>query len=349
MISYLQTVTSLLLLSLLVAAVPQPVLQTRAHDKETRLVRTLYQYPKGTFLENLAVRPSGELLVTLLNKPELHSLDPFETRPTPRLAHRFPGVQALTGISEAAPDTYAVAAGNFSLYTGAEEGTWSIWSVNLTPRPSVGKLASVPDASFLNGMTTIPSQNVPHDILVSDVDQGVVRRIDTRTGAVSIAVNNTLTSVASTPIYGDVGVNGIRIRNSTLYFANIGTGVFASVPIHADGTSAGSPTVIQKSDRSADVYNYDDFAIKDHYAYLVTGNGNSIEKISLNGTREPMIITDGLNSTQVGVPTSAAFGRTEKDKDILYVVTLGVSDAPVNETNTVGAQVLAIDTKRLGI
>lgn len=58
-----------------VAAFVQASAIPRHHQDAS--VRLLHEYPAGTWIENIAVRPSGELLLTLLNTPHLDQLDPF--------------------------------------------------------------------------------------------------------------------------------------------------------------------------------------------------------------------------------------------------------------------------------
>ena len=328
-----------------------PVLSAPLGQDSEPLVRTLYQYPKGTWLENIAIRPNGNLLVTLLlPDPELHQIEPFVASPTPENIHTFHGYLGLSGIAEIAPDTFAVAAGNVSFTAGGQRGSWSVWKVNF-PAPhkihaTISKIADVLGAKELDGMCNLPSPKVPQNILVGDLEEGVVRRVDTTTGEVKITLNDTITAATKDPIVGTSGVNGIHVHNGALYLTNTAKHIFASIPIRTDGAPTGQPTIIQDSHKSELIFSFDDFAIVDEDAYLVTGSGNAIERIGLDGTPKGRIVAGNLSSTQIAGPTSAAFGRTERDRHILYVVTSGAFAAPVDGNTTVGAQVLAIDTRQ---
>jgi hypothetical protein len=89
-------------------------------------------------------------------------------------------------------------------------------------------------------------------------------------------------------------------------------------------------------------YHFNDFAVgKDGAIYLATGTENVITGVRADG--EMRILAGGLNSTEVAEPTSLVWGRTERDKDILYVTTGGWLGGPVNESVVVGGQVLSID------
>ena len=322
------------------------------NDKQDNepLVRLLYEYPDGTWLENLAVRASGELLITHLDKPRLDQFNPLEANSEPEVVHRFHSSLALSGIAEIAPDTFAVAVGNFTFAGGGVRNSWGIWEVNLNEpgdiKAIVNEIASVPEAIFPNGMCVLPTSSTPHNILFGDIRTGVIWHVDTTTGASKVVINNTLTAVAEDPVFGTSGVNGIHVQNGILYFVNSAKGLFASLRVHPDGTPAGDPTIISRSHKSEEIFYFDDFAIKDGDAYLVTGSGNSIERMGLDGTPKGRIIAGNLNSTEIAEPTSCAFGRTDCDSHILYVITSGAIAAPVDGNITTGAQILAVDTSR---
>jgi len=79
-------------------------------------VRDVWRFPNVTWVENIAVRSSGQLLVTL--SPVLYQVDPHAAEgQQPQLIQRFPNVTSLMGIVEVGKDVFAVIAGNFSLKT----------------------------------------------------------------------------------------------------------------------------------------------------------------------------------------------------------------------------------------
>lgn len=148
---------------------------------------------------------------------------------------------------------------------------------------------------------------------------------------------------AEQAIFGVTGVNGIHALDNILYLSNTGKGIFAKIPIHEDGTPAGNPIIITRALEGAYM---DDFALRGNSAFLVTGSGNSIARVALNGDGKQTIIAGSLNSTTLAQPTAAAFGRTDLDKDVLYVVTAGGLASPIivdGQSVQVGAQVVAVD------
>ncbi|KAL6808650.1 hypothetical protein J3E69DRAFT_360613 [Trichoderma sp. SZMC 28015] len=308
-------------------AVPEP----RSLDP----VRTVFQFPPETFFENLAVRPNGEILTGLLNEPQLFAV----------LVHEFTDSLGLAGIAEYEPDVFAVISGRFDIPTG-DVGPGS-WNGNvLSGSPNVSLIANVASANFLNGITLLsPSEGT---FLLSDVNAGVVYRLDTR-GNYEVVINSTLTNAVPEPPVPPAGVDGLHVHHDgdlkTLYFVNAGQGFLASVAINDDGTPAGDIEIVARPLEPVDTY--DDFTLDcEGNIFLVTGSGNGVERISINGQRS--VIAGNVNSTAIAEPTSAAFGRGSNDKNVLYVSTLGGMEVPVDGNITIGAQLVAVTTSSQG-
>jgi len=297
----------------------------------------VYEFPRGVWLENLAVRPCGSILLTTLTKPDLYMVDPLKSQPQPKLLHTFSSTTWLTGITETTPDTFYVSAANGSLKTlEIAPGSNRLFRVSFPPNkdPNFSSAATVTDAKFINGITRFSNDIV----LAADSQTGVVWAVNVATGVSRIAVNDPL--LANVPGPPPIGVNGIKIRNGrTLYFTNSAQNIFGKVELKADGTAAG-PAVIVTHSLPGD--SYDDFAF-DHKgdAFLATASGNSVAELMPNGKQE--IIAGNINSTEIAEPTSAQFGRTRRDKGTLYVTTAGGLAVPVNGNEVVGGQLVAVD------
>ena len=95
---------------------------------------------------------------------------------------------------------------------------------------------------------------------------------------------------------------------------------------------------------------YDDFALSRaaDAAFVATGGGDSIAEVKLDDGKTT-IIAGRVNETQIAEPTAAQFGRTESDRDILYVTTGGGLAIPVDGDKIVGGQFLAVDTGVWGV
>ncbi|KAJ7818073.1 hypothetical protein B0H14DRAFT_2320791, partial [Mycena olivaceomarginata] len=93
--------------------------------------RLVLQSTPGLFLENLAVRPNGKLLITSPESSTLHMLDPTAENPTFDEVYTFPNV-TLFGIAEVQPDVYGIIAFVPNVTTiSAVPGTIAIWRPDL--------------------------------------------------------------------------------------------------------------------------------------------------------------------------------------------------------------------------
>ncbi|ROW04591.1 hypothetical protein VMCG_05076 [Cytospora schulzeri] len=331
---------------------------TRHVTRANTAVRTLYQFPEGTFVENLAVRSNGQLLVDVLTSPQLWLVDP--SRPGQAvLVHEFAGAQGVGGIVEYKPDVFAVLAGNVSLATGqGTVGSWAVYSVDLAGAditsnasiaanpPKVSKIADMPTAQLPNGMDLLSGLTSDH-LIVGDFNTGLVFSVDIETGDCALTINNTYTAPAPVYGFGTAATDGIKIVDDMLYFTNLGQGNLYRVPLNiADGTPAGDFETVATIPSSLD--QWDDFTFdSEGNVFVVTGGANAIEKIDVSTGKVTHVAGD-LNSTTIAEPTAAKFGRRSNDTNVLYVTTAGGLFAPVNGDITVGGQVLAIKTTSKG-
>src|ERR1700722_14136610 len=102
----------------------------------------IFEFAKGTWVENLAVRSNGKVLVTLGTSPELYQIDPFSDPAEATLVYRFPDAKALGGIAEVEHDVFAVISYNASLTTNG--GAQFVWKADLRQStPSFQKITEV--------------------------------------------------------------------------------------------------------------------------------------------------------------------------------------------------------------
>ncbi|KAK5993720.1 Putative hetero-Diels-Alderase-like protein [Cladobotryum mycophilum] len=322
-------------------------------------VRTIFEFPKNSYIENLAVRSNGQILVTDLSQSKLYLFDPSSKQSEPILVHEFTESLGLSGIAEYQPDVFAVISGNASFTSNiSSAGTWNVWSVDmrgidistkngklaLSSLPVIKNIAHVKPAQFLNGISLLSQKD--QTLLVGDVNGGVIWRLDIETAHYEVVINNTYTALYSSPPFSASGVDGVHVRGDNVYFANFGNGTFNKMPINANGTPAGLVTTIANIKSLPD--EFDDFTFDcDGNAFLVTGGGNSIEMITADGQHQ-VIIAGNVNSTAIAEPTSCAFGRGLNDKNVLYVVTAGGMQVPVNGDIVIGGQLVAVTTNSRG-
>ena len=305
----------------------------------------IYQFPNGTWVENLVVRPSGTILTTLSSSPEIYRIHPSSKRPDPELVHHFTGFTALLGITQATRDSYQVVATNRSSVSSGEvyvvPNTTSIYTLTFPHQrsitPAVRLTTRLPDAGFPNGLATVN----PHTILLADSTRGVIIAIDTRTGANHIAISDPLLAPTSSI---PVGVNGLKIHGGTLYFTNTGQNLLGRIPIDVRTGAALGPAIAIAHGQTP-YSGPDDFALdeKGQRAFLADAAGHSIVEVDVASGQQGIVAGD-LNRTEIAQPTAAAFGRSRggKEQDILYVTTAGGLLFPIDGDEIVGGQVVAV-------
>jgi hypothetical protein len=312
--------------------------------------RLVHQFPNHTWLENVAVRSNGDLLVTVLipNAALYQISDPSSAKPTVSLIHNFTSVDGLLGISETKPDVFAVIGGNFTAPGVQVNGTFSAWEVDLSQgahnhdnkTPARVKLiTAIKPAAFLNGLETLPRN--PTTVLISDSTLGVVWRLDTLAGRFNKALDFPEMKVAPNSALA-IGINGIRIAKDTLYWTNSFEQTIYRVKIDKNGSVAPG-AAIEKVVHIKEAVFLDDFTIgADGTIWAVENVGNRLFAVRPDGSYET--VAGGVNQTTIAGDTSATFGRGKTDQKTLYVVTSGAQAGPVNGTYTEGGKVVAIDT-----
>ena len=328
-----------LILQTLFTSTTAGVLQRNAAPPGDHLLKTVYQFPNLTWVENIAVRSNGKLLVTLVTSPEVWQIDP--TTQSGELLYHFPNATSATGISEVSPDVFAVAVGNTT--DVGVPGTWSVWKIDLNEKKAnITKVVDVPSADFLNGNT--PLTTLANTILLSDSSQGVIYRVNVVTGAYSIVISDpAFAPNPAAPL--SIGINGIKYKNRYVYFDNtFASPFFARIPVSNSGEKTGPVEVIAATPNFETGGAWgDDFALDQYCNAWITTASSTLVKVTPEGTQE--VIAGGVNSTSIRGSTSAAFGRTGSTKKVLYITTNGGLAIPT--LGIVGGKVLSLDTSKL--
>lgn len=261
------SILSLSASALLLLAAVNPVTSSPvgARDVLPLTVDTVYQFDIPTWNENLAVRANGQLLVTRLDSPILVQVDPTNTV-APVIVATFSSTYAgLLGITETLADIfYVVAAAPFDSNFLKTSGVISVFKVNMnsfklnaagviTSVATISKVADITTAGFLNGMTTLNA--ALGYILIADAYNGVVYRLNVYTGAYTVIIDDVNMKYLPGSIT-NLGVNGLKIRGSYLYWSNSGNPIFCRIPINALGKATGASEVV------ATAYNVDDFVFR---------------------------------------------------------------------------------------
>ena len=297
------------------------------------------QFPLGTFVENIAVRQNGLLLVTLATPTREHhvvQVDPLNKKRQPAIVASFP--INCTGITEVDTDVFYVNVGPL----GEVSPVSAIYKIDVSAfaaneqgyvqhPATVSKLLDIPDARFLNGATTLNRKK--GIILVAD-SFGLVYRIDVRTATATVLLKDPLLERTGPPVIPP-GINGVKVFRGYLYMDNSAKALYLRAKIDSDGVKVG-PIEVVKTDLAAD-----DFVIdQDGSAYLTTHITNEVLKLSPNGV--VTVVAGSPGDTLVAGTSAAAFGRTPADQRSLYVTTDGGLLVPTNGVFN-GGRVLKID------
>ncbi|KAH8691244.1 hypothetical protein BGW36DRAFT_387931 [Talaromyces proteolyticus] len=304
--------------------------------------RTVFEFPFRSWVENIAVRAKGDLLVTLIDHPELHLINPFKPNNT-TIVSSFPNVLGLLGIAEYDIDQFAVVAGNWSYVTDETTAhSYSIWRVDMRRfeaidgevlQPAVvEKVVDIPEAIFLNGMTTLSS--IEKTILVSDSGIGAVWRVDIANRGYQVVIEDK--TMEPGPPY-NLGINGLHLRDHYLYYTNSALELFCRMPVKPDGTSAGNAEVLV-TNHLGDDFTFD----RSGNAYVTQDPGNALYKVTFEGNVSTIL--GGPDDPLIEGDTAAQFGRTVADSHILYITTNGGLVNPVDGP-AVGGKVVAFNTR----
>lgn len=294
-----------------VAQAPSPSPNPQNDLQRSLPVKILHQFPVGNSVENLAVRQNGKVLATILDHPELYQIDPFHGEPAKLVSNSFGPVKGLLGIIETYPDIFYVGVGNFSTTTiKSTPGTNSVWKVDLTSHHSPARTSKIADVpGLLNGMALLSREK--DLILIADSVAGIVWRVNVCTGE-ALPIISVPEMLPPPPPALQFGVNGIKVRDGILYFTNTGANAFYRLPIHANGTAAGNPSVV-----ASGLDFIDDFQFNDRGdAFIALNFAGELVKVTPRGEKTVLV---GNTTLTLPNPTAVQFGRTLADREILYI------------------------------
>ncbi|KAJ5895280.1 hypothetical protein N7495_006971 [Penicillium taxi] len=325
--------------------------------------RLLHHWPNGTWVENIAVRPNGNLLLTTStpNGTIWHVKKPWTDSPEVELVYNFDQwVDRLIGIGETTPDKYIVVGSRFyspESYSSQVERTFAAMEIDFNVNPPAARLVAwLPEAALLQGVAALPWKKT--SVLISDqyvqrpryqqIDwtpsPGQIWLLDTLTGEYDLVMTD-FAEMNTTYAHGeDVGIDGIRILHDEMYWVNQDNGGIYRVKIGKNGHPV--KPIVPELVTVVESQLWDDFAFGPGNSDLLWATGlNAIYAVSTkNGTA---VVVDGVgtsNNLTFPGPTSCQFGRTKHDSNILYVTgnLYSVPDSLLDLT--ISGWVRAIDT-----
>ncbi|TVY34009.1 hypothetical protein LSUB1_G007148 [Lachnellula subtilissima] len=302
---------------------------------------TIATFRIGTFLENIAARSDGTLLISSMISGEIFLLRPQRPK-TPQSTlltlHTFnpsPNLQPSSeetaygsnNVAEAlvedpnTPDIFYT----FSGFHG-KAGTWSIYRLDLRafnpschPTISVQKLANVPHALWLNGGTMFP----PGILLMAESRLGQVVAYNLHTNTVSIWLEHPLLGKVTTPPEWPA-INGIQHFRGAVFATSSDRGIV----LRMDADPLTGAYILDSITTVAENLTGDDLAFDEQgNAYIATNPAQSVMKVSGLGIAEEAgekaTIIGGEGIQETAGPTAVAFGRGEGDRAYIYVTTTG--------------------------
>lgn len=297
-------------------------------------LRPVAFFPQGYFLENLAVRADGSVLITAVLQKELWWVPATQRGDVvePVLVHRFD--HPVTGIAEVAPDVFIVSL--TEAYTTHESHLARIdfngWKPGSPVSPET--IYTFDDrVRGLNGSCHLG----PNVLLIADCFAGLVWRVDLADSGHSATARVWLSddTMSDDPDSGvppppQPGINGLRYGAQTgyLYYTSTAQQVFMRVPVDPSTRDPAGPAQFV-----AAIDNADDFCLHEDagFAYVTRHRTNTIDRVPLaprHGSEVRHIAGDPFDETLVG-PSSAAWGRGPADEGrVAYVTTDGGTTAP---------------------
>lgn len=278
-------------------------------------------YPAGSFLESVAIDADGHLVIVERTGHNIIRVAPDGTQTV--LAHVSDG---SGGIALDLDGTMVVTSG---LLEGDAEGFVTVLAEDGAKRQVIG----LPGSRFLNGATLLR----PGVFLVADSSTAQIFEIDIRTGESGVwLAHDSLAVNPDQPVIP--GANGIRIFDGMVYVTNSAQAHVVRIPLLENG-KPGAPEIWKTG------IVLDDFAFAaDGTLYGTTHIFNSVVRIEPDGA----VTTIGTAEDGLTGSTAAAFGRTEADRNTLYVVTNGGTFLPP-PTGIVPAEIVRLDVGEAGL
>ncbi|KAH8697264.1 hypothetical protein BGW36DRAFT_164629 [Talaromyces proteolyticus] len=271
------------------------------------------------FIENLRVLPNGTLLLSTIVSPGLlYTLNPnANSRQAQQVTTFSSNITAVTGSARIpGHELYAVGGGLHTDYAFANN-SMSLFVVSLAT-DSIVKTIPVPGTLTMNGLVALP--NNPFTVLSADSIGGRILRIDTLKSAVDVAFADPALGPGAGYV-PPIGVNGLKMYGSYLYFTNSDLATFGRVLVDQDGNKAGAVEIVAYIDGAPDDFCFDG----DGNAYIAV-HPSSVVKITPWG----VVTTIGEGDLFLQ-PTSVVLAN---DAASLYVSTGG--------NGTSGGQILRI-------
>lgn len=301
---------------------------------------TVAEFPEQFFLENIAVRRDGSILVTVLNRRELWNVPaPGADLPVePILVHTFDDTPM--GIVETEPDIFYVCTFGIATLVRVDMRHWTPGG----PATATTVLTFDQTGAVLNGCCLI----APRVILIADSVGGLIWRVDLGDDGLAASArvwlrHDSMAWDPNNPLNPQPGVNGVRFaaRTNFLYYTSTTRKLFMRVAVDPiTGEPAGEPEFIAGGAMA------DDFCIDEGagVAYLTTHRENTIDLVPLRPNASRTVVAGEPFTEQLIGPSSAAWRRGPTDYGrVAYVSSDGGTTAPPPDGKVRPAKVLRVE------
>ncbi|KAH8884973.1 hypothetical protein GQ53DRAFT_829350 [Thozetella sp. PMI_491] len=280
--------------------------------------RVIWETTGDSWLECITQRANSDLLITRYDTGEIWTVNTATNQIF--LVHRFPpdaNVNSSLGIAEYEDDVFAFNGGQTSLPDRSPiDGSWSVWSIDLrgwTPSskssPPVTRLTAIPQAGMLNGLTVMHpatthgpranGKNASPLILVADSKRGIIYQVSPTAANKSAGIFYSNPEILTPPPDSafPTGLNGLEVppvRNPAfVYFTGGFRGTFYRLAVSQGSVAGAEPELL-----AGGFGNLDDFSLEaDGTAYLSTGLGNEIVRVSPHGNQTVVFSGDLVSSS----------------------------------------------------
>jgi hypothetical protein len=313
-------------------------------------IRHLGNLENETFFENIAIRPNGNLLVTqLLRESNVYTIKKPESRQTSlEVVATLPFGNASVGITQISDidglETYVVTGADFLDGQNPISGTYTAYTLQFKKKTDEVQLKKItalgPVGVAANGI--ISSDDYPGVVFIADSFTGYIGRLDVYSGVFEQGVWSY--EELSAPPGMRLGINGIKVFKGFLYWTNSMRRAVYKVPITKTGRPVPQAQVRLVADLSHVSTIIDDFTIDSRGNIWTATNLDNTVIFSDGKTGESKIVAGGLQDLVLLGVGAVAIGRETKNEIVLYGVTSGGLERPVNGI-TEGAKVSSIKFK----
>ncbi len=262
--------------------------------------RVVAEWPVGTFLENLALLPGGDIAVSVLSEARLDRVSPD-------------GAITPWRQFEAPPTGLAIMNGRLFVAVGEPgAGEAVLWSLDV--QGGAGEpFMTLAGVGFANGLTPF----APGKLLVAESWRGQLCLIDLSTKALSVWLEDErLTRAPGIDVLP--GANGVKRYGDEVTVSSNGRALLLRATVRPDGTAG--PLHLLAERLRVDDFAYDRLG----RLYLCTHIGHSVDRLGRNGRRFSL----GGPDQGLAGSTACAFAPD----GALFVTTTGGILAPPNLT-----------------